>query len=414
MQDTIAPVETWRTRNVWAISLSAFFADLGYQAVLAGLPLYMVFSLHASVALYGLTMALGYGGGSLIAYFGSKLGDRVGHRKLAIIGNLAIPLLSLSALFSSPVAAVGLFCGGWWARNLRTPSRRVMLQRSTTETTRTKAFGFLHSLDIGGGILAAIYLLASLAAGIPYRYIFLGTMAPLIVSTVCLSITSIELNSDPSNPVSQSKAPSSSQGKSFEQRLLLPKSSSSAILAATLLFGFSSYSIGFPVLTAAKESGAADLGVVAFLLFNVVSSATGLASIRFLGRSWIARFHRLGLFGYLPAALGAGLLGAAAGAQLGYGVVLGAVVILGVALGIVETLEPALMSVIRPEGGGGFGLLSAYRSAGLFIGNLVMGLLYSIGADWSYGYAAIVALVGATILLIKAHVIADQVPTSSY
>jgi len=345
-------------------------------------------------------MALGYSGGSLIAYVGSRVGDKIGHRRLAIAGNLAIPLLSLSALFASPPAAVGFFCGGWWARNLRTPSRRVMLQRSTVEVTRTKAFGFLHSLDIGGGILSAIYLLVSLALNVPYEYIFLGTIVPLVISTICLTTTSPELDPIINNERVDSNDATEPYKKRTSQIPSLPKSASGAMLAATLLFGFSSYSIGFPVLTAAKEAHDVALGVVAFLLFNTVSSMTGLLGVRFLGRSWKTRFHNLGLLGYLPAALGAGLLGVAAGAGLGYGVVLGAVVILGIALGIVETLEPSLMSVIRPEGGRGFGLLSAYRSAGLFIGNLAMGLLYTLGADWSYGYAAIVAFAGATILLI--------------
>ena len=395
----------WRNRDVWAISLSAFFADLGYQSVLAGLPLFMVLALHASIALYGLAMALGFGGGSLIAYLGSRLGDRIGHRKVAIIGNSAIPLLSLSALIASPVAAIVFFCAGWWARNLRSPSRRVMLSRSTTERHRTQAFGFLHALDVGGGILAGIYMLVSLGANLPYRYVFLGTAIPLAISTLCLAITSTQLagTQDAARKDSGSTAGSTASDKNRrEPQVSLPHSATVAILAATALFGFSSYSIGFPVLTAAQDSHSHDatLGLLAFVVFNIVSSATGMTLAKYLGSTWYGRFRNLGLLGYLPAAAGATLLGMSAALQLPYLVTLLAVAILGASLGIVETLEPAIMSVIRPDGGSGFGLLSAYRSAGLFVGNLVMGLLYTLGAAWSYGYAAIVALAGALILLI--------------
>ncbi|MCL4448869.1 MAG: MFS transporter [Actinobacteria bacterium] len=407
-----SPAEAnWRSRDVWAISLSAFFADLGYQSVLAGLPLYMVISLHRSIALYGLAMALGYGGGSLIAYAGSKIGDKIGHRKLAIIGNSAIPLLSLSALFASPIAAIGFFCGGWWARNLRSPSRRVMLTQATNRKTRTRAFGFLHSLDIGGGMLAGVYMLAAIAVGISYRYVFLGTIIPLLISTGCLTVTSRHLEGMHKEPVKEPNArPTADLGEasdeepaSLNEQRLLPHRFAIAIFAATLLFGFSSYSIGFPVLTAAKASHNASLGLLAFLFFNGISAATGLIISRFpglIGANWHAAFFNLGLAGYLPAAIGAALLGAAAGAGLGYGVVLLGIAMLGIALGIVETLEPSLMSIIRPGGGSGFGLLAAYRSTGLFIGNLVMGLLYTFGADWSYGYASVVALLGALILLV--------------
>ncbi|MHB8262244.1 MAG: MFS transporter [Acidimicrobiales bacterium] len=389
----------WRSHDVWAISLSAFFADLGYQSVLAGLPLFMVLDLHASVALYGLAMALGFGGGSLIAYLGSRLGDRIGHRKMAIIGNSAIPLLSLSALIASPVAAIVFFCAGWWARNLRTPSRRVMLARSTTEQHRTRAFGFLHSLDVAGGILAGAYMLTSLAAGLPYRYVFLGTAIPLAISTLCLTITSTQLAGK--QDITKKEAHSTSQ-------VSLPRNATVAILAATVLFGFSSYSIGFPVLTAAKGSHDVTLGLFAFLVFNAVSSATGMTLVKYVGSTWHVRFRNLGLLGYIPAAAGATLLGVSAALKLPYIVMLLAIAILGVSLGIVETLEPSIMSVIRPEGGSGFGLLSAYRSGGLFVGNLVMGLLYTLGAAWSYGYAAIVALIGALILLFAASTVKQR------
>ncbi len=463
--------EKWRTHDVWAISLSAFFADLGYQGVLAGLPLFMVITLHASVALYGLAMALGFGGGSLIAYLGSRLGDRIGHRKLAIIGNSAIPLLSLTALVASPVAAITFFCTGWWARNLRSPSRRVMLTKSTTESTRTQAFGFLHALDIGGGIFAGIYMIVSIAEGLSYRYVFLGTIIPLVVSTFCLTITdhgldhspdgqpaphgrsnesgALPANGDASSRIdaetagdpatttttpaadaavaatatttaadtavaatatdtgvtagptgkvvtgSSGKPPTGSSGKP-----MLPRNAILAILAATVLFGFSSYSVGFPILTASRGAHSPALGLVAFLVFNTVSAATGMTLSGYLGSTWHRRFRNLGIFGYLPAAIGAALLGISAALKLPYLVILLSIAILGLSLGIVETLEPSIMSVIRPEGGSGFGLLSAYRSAGLFAGNLIMGLLYTLGAAWSYGYAAIVAFAGASILLL--------------
>ncbi len=475
--------EKWRTHDVWAISLSAFFADLGYQGVLAGLPLFMVITLHASVALYGLAMALGFGGGSLIAYLGSRLGDRIGHRKLAIIGNSAIPLLSLTALVASPVAAITFFCTGWWARNLRSPSRRVMLTKSTTESTRTRAFGFLHALDIGGGIFAGIYMIVSIAEGLSYRYVFLGTIIPLVVSTFCLTITdhgldhspdgqpaphgrsnesgALPANGDASSEIdaetagdpattttttaadaavaatatttaadtavaatatdtgvtagptgkvvtgssgipptgsstsSSGKPPTGSSGKP-----MLPRNAILAILAATVLFGFSSYSVGFPILTASRGAHSPALGLVAFLVFNTVSAATGMTLSGYLGSTWHRRFRNLGIFGYLPAAIGAALLGISAALKLPYLVILLSIAILGLSLGIVETLEPSIMSVIRPEGGSGFGLLSAYRSAGLFAGNLIMGLLYTLGAAWSYGYAAIVAFAGASILLL--------------
>ncbi len=89
--------------------------------MLAGFPLFLVLYLHAPVWLFGLATALSYGGVAVVAYFGGLLGDRTGHRRLALWGNAFIPLLSLSALIPATATAVVLLPPGWWARNLRTP-----------------------------------------------------------------------------------------------------------------------------------------------------------------------------------------------------------------------------------------------------------------------------------------------------
>ena len=89
------------------------------------------------------------------------------------------------------------------------------------------------------------------------------------------------------------------------------------------------------------------------------------------------------------------------GEHLGLAVLLAGVAVIGFALGIVETLEPTAMSMLRSgtRAGRGFGALSAARSFGTFVGNLVMGLLYGVGASVAYGYAAVVAVIAGVIVL---------------
>jgi MFS family permease len=382
----------WRTRDVWAISLSAFFADLGYQSVLAGFPLFLVLVLHQPVWEFGLASALSYGGGSLFSLIGGRLGDRIGHRRLAIAGNAAIPLLSLSALVTSPAAAIGFLTGGWWARNLRTPSRRVMLVEAVPGPEhRNSAFGFLHALDVGGGALAGAYVLIAVFAHVEFRWIFLATVAPLVVST--LSLTRATTGREPVRPAG-APPPAETDGGGA-----LP--GAAALLLAASLYGFTYYSVGFPVLTVAQGGHHLVYGIGAFLLFQAVSAATGYLLGGRLSNQLFGQFMDLGLLGYLAAGAGAVLLAAGYGAGLGVGTLLAGVAVLGFALGVVETLEPSLMSMLRPGrlAGRGFGALSAAWSIGVFVGNLVMGLLYGLGAAWSYGYAAIVALAAAAIML---------------
>ena len=171
----------WVSRNALLIALSAFFADLGYQAVIAGFPILIVVVLKAPVILFGAAMALSYGVGSLIGYAGGRLSDRYSRKKVAVLGNVLIPLLSLSGIAASGVEAVALFAGGWWARNFRSPARRAMMSDLTKASERSRAFGLLNALDISGGILATFYLIAFLLLGIGLRYIFLLTVIPLLV-----------------------------------------------------------------------------------------------------------------------------------------------------------------------------------------------------------------------------------------
>ena len=389
---------SWRNRDVWAISLSAFFADAGYQAVWAGFPLFLVVVLHQPVWEFGVASALAYGGGALFSVAGARLGERIGHRRLALIGNSAIPLLSLSALWVSPAAAIALLCGGWWARNLRSPSRRVMLVEAVPqEADRSSAFGFLHALDVGGGAVAGLYVLASVLAGVAFRWVFLVTLAPLVVSTVTLSRARTGRAATQGARAAQHRAPVTGDEPAPPS---LPGSRS--LLAAAALYGFTYYSVGFPVLTLAERSHHLAYGIGAFLVFQGVSAVTGyLLGSRF-PTGMAGRFVNLGVLGYLSSALGSGTLAVGYAIGLTTPVLMLGVAFLGFALGVVETLEPSVMSVLRPgrQAGRGFGALSAARGLGLVVANLALGFLYALGPAWSYGYAASVAVAAATVILL--------------
>ncbi len=383
----------WRTRDVWAISLSAFFSDTGYQGVLAGFPLFLVLVLHQPVWEFGLASAIAYGGGTLFAWLGALLGDRFGHRRVAIVGNALIPLLSLSALWASPAAAIGLLCAGWWARNLRTPSRRVMLVEAVPdERDRNPVFGFLHALDIGGGALAGVYVLIAVIEHVPFSWIFLGSVLPLAVATFFLTRATTGRRAPAGTPAEE---------ESPDQAAARPLPGAVPLLAAAAVYGFTYYSVGFPILTTAQGSGHLAVGMGAFLLFNAVSAVTGYFAGPRLGSRIADRFRDLGVFGYLFSVIGAALLAAGYAAHLTTVALMAGVAALGFALGIVETVEPSLMSVLRPgrQAGRGFGALTAARSAGLFLGNLIMGFLYGLGADWAYGYAALVGTAAVIIML---------------
>ncbi|MEM3711631.1 MAG: MFS transporter, partial [Thermoprotei archaeon] len=79
-----------------------------------------------------------------------------------------------------------------------------------------------------------------------------------------------------------------------------------------------------------------------------------------------------------------------------------AVAVVGMGVGVTETYEPSLTShlVDIAEESTGMGLLSAYRSLGLFIANTVMGVLFGVNQFYSYVFATLLAILACATLLV--------------
>ncbi|MDG7007813.1 MAG: MFS transporter [Nitrososphaerota archaeon] len=381
----------WLSRDVLLLSLSAFFADMGYQAVTAVFPLLIVISLGQPAYVYGLLLALAYGVGSGFSLIGGKLGDRYGRKKLALLGNLLIPLMSVSVLFSNVAVVGALFVFGWWARYFRTPTRRAWLVEVSDPAHRSKIFGFLHALDVGGGMIAVAYSIVLVLAGTPLDQIVLVTAIPLLVSSFTLTLAGTRPH--PNYAASKPEEKGQPEGQERTNRFVFRW-----LLISATLFGFSYYALGFPIVTVAESQGSAVLGILTFGIYLGVSAFAGylLGSVR--GRR---PFRTLWSLGYLLAAVSSLVIGASY--LLNYGLslyYLGAAG-LGFATGSVETFEPVITSVLVKSGrlSSGLGRLSSSRAVGLFVSNIVMGAIFTFSQFGSYLYAAATAVVAAVILV---------------
>ena len=440
---------SWLSSNVFFIAFSAFFADLGYQAVLVIFPIFLVLYLHSSIIYFGIASAISYGIGTFFGYFGGIAGDKFGHKKIAIIGNLFIPLLSFTGFSIYPAEAVALFSAGWWARNFRSPSRRVLLSRSVFREFYGKAFGFLHALDEAGGFFAGIYVLILFAYHAPIKYILIITIIPLLLSTFCIILISEKklinnpdvnkndinnknknnnldikidnnkniadnnlISNDNSNQISKIQNNGIAENKELnkinkldikndENKYLNNKEHNlnnnlfKRILIATSLYGFSSFSFGFPILTIAQSSKNDELGILSYIVFFAFTSLTGLVA----GRTILKTVKKLG-FGYLLTFIGSAGMAFIFAFSLNPLLYYIALAFLGISLGFIETSEPTAISIIskNDKRGKSMGSLTAARSIGIFGGNIIMGLLYSVGADYSYLYAGILSLVASLII----------------
>lgn len=387
-------------RDAWLLCFSAFFADLGYQGVTALFPLYLVFHLHAPLYAYGIVTAIAFGGGAFIAYLGGIAGDRLDKKAVSIAGNTFIPLMALAGLAHTLWLSALLFILGWWARYFRSPPRRALLVNVTPPEQRGHAFGVLHALDIGGGMLSALFALLALWRHVAIGTVMLYSVAPLVVSTMLLFFVRRTV-------VYSSRTPGAATGSMRAP----PRTLLIALLVSATLYGFSFYNLGFPILSAAAGHAGSgyEWGVLAYVVYLGVSAVSGYA----LGVRRASAVRSLWLLGYLPSALGSGFIGVCELMHWQQTAFYAAIALLGFGMGAVETFEPTLVSavMVHTRLGRGMGFLSVSRAVGQFLSNLIMGLLFSLGPAVPYLYAfasaALAALVFGSVELVRSSEVPD-------
>ena len=384
----------WISRDGLLLSLSAFFADLGYQGVTALYPLYLVLVLKQSPFTYGLITGLSFGIGSLFASFGGRLGDRFPKKLVIIAGNLGILLLAFSGLSRIIWISGLLFMSGWWFRYLRSPARRALLVQVTQPQYRAKVFGFLHALDIGGGLLSVVIALLLLICNINAGHIIAFAAIPILISTlVLLPVGSSKLypvEIKPSvEPVSEEHA-----SKQLQHRQVLFH----AILTAAALYGFSFYNLGFPVLSAAKRSGVMEYGLAAYGLYLAVSAISGWL----LGSANMKGLRPLWKWGFIPSSLASLSIAIDIYLHAGMWLFFAGIAVLGMGMGAVETYEPAMTATLATTGtiSSGMGSLSVARSVGQFGSNFIMGTLFVLNQSYAYIFAAAAVGLAAIVLAI--------------
>ncbi|MCG3108974.1 hypothetical protein L3N51_01264 [Metallosphaera sp. J1] len=358
--------------DVYKISFSAFFADLGYQAVVASFPIILVFQFHLPVYIYGIVESVSYGVGLIFSFLGGALADRYGSRRVAIFGNLLITLLSFTGLAQNSLEAIGLFLSGWFMRNFRSPARRTMLVQVTSEDERSRAFAILHSLDFLGGLIAVVYLSLGLYLRLSFAEILPFTAIPILLSSFFLFLT----------------RPREGGGGRRSGKVL------GAVALASLLFGISTYSPGFPIITVTQSTSQVYLGTLTYGFF--LGSSSGFAMV--LSRVRMRDYLGLTLGYLVTATASAGFIFLFPFREIG---LYPMAILLGVGSALAETFEPSLVSKVAGQNvGTGMGILSLSRGLGYFVGNSLMGLLYSLSYVYAYAFASLVALGSMVIILV--------------
>ena len=380
-------------RGVWALGFVSMFMDISSEMIHSLLPLFLVGTLGASVALVGLIEGIAEATAAITKVFSGWLSDRIGKRKLLAVigyglGALTKPVFPLAA---TPLAIFGARMADRVGKGIRGAPRDALVADITPPEIRGAAFGLRQSLDTIGaftGPLIAIALMFMLAGDI--RGVFAWAIVPAVIAVVLL-IVGVE---EPVRPAGTAPVPPPIRWA--EVRAIGAPYWRVVVLG--VVFTMARFSEAFLVLRAS------DLGVTAALVPGVmVAMNLVYAAVSAPAGSLSDRLdRRLILLAGLVVLITADLILAFASNIPG---LLVGVAFWGLHMGLTQGLLAAMVVDTAPARlrGTAFGLFNLATGFSLLAASGVAGLLWStLGASTTFlaggGFATLAAVLLAVMI----------------
>ena len=176
-------------RGVWAVGFVSMFMDISSEMIHSLLPVFLVGTLGASVALVGLIEGVAEASASITKVFSGWLSDRLGKRKLLAVlgyglGALCKPIFPLAV---TPVEVLGARFADRVGKGIRGAPRDALVADITAPGARGAAFGLRQALDTFGAFLGpvmAIILMGILAGDM--RAVFAWAVVPAIIAVLLI------------------------------------------------------------------------------------------------------------------------------------------------------------------------------------------------------------------------------------
>ena len=196
-------------RNVWILGLTSLLTDASSEMVAAILPLYALYFLQTSPAMFGVVDGLQRGGASLVKLAAGWFTDRSQrHKSVAAAGYLASAVSKLGLLLApgGASALTALVVLDRLGKGIRTSPRDAIISLSVPRGALASAFGVHRALDTTGamlGPLLAFLVLRWIADG--YDVVFAISLALALVGVAALVLfvdTSVIGAARPAEPLS--------------------------------------------------------------------------------------------------------------------------------------------------------------------------------------------------------------------
>lgn len=269
-------------RNVWAVSVTSFLADVSSEMILNLLPLFLTNILGVRTSVIGLIEGVAEAIASLLKLVSGWLSDRLGSRKWLAVAGYTISALS-KPLFYGAETWTRVALARWSDRagkGIRTAPRDALVADSTPFAQRGLAFGFHRASDTAGamvGLVVALGVVWLLQQGSvqlqesTFRSLVLLSLVPAFLAVLVLIVGTREVSVHGAK--SRPRVGWRTLGRPFLVFLLIVG-----------LFDLGNSSDAFLILRA-QERGLSVTGILAMLItfnliYTLVSTPAGALSDR--------------------------------------------------------------------------------------------------------------------------------------
>jgi MFS family permease len=372
---------------VLALGLVSLLTDVSSEMIYPLLPLFLTTVLGAGQTFVGLVEGVAESAASLTKLWSGWLSDRLGKRKVLVVGGYTFSSLTrpLIAFALVPWHVLAIRFADRLGKGLRTSPRDALIAASTEPGIRGRAYGFHRSMDHLGAVAGPALAFGLMALlGTRLRTIFLLAAIPGLLSVLILILWVKEIQIERPTSGYAPRRPMHLDGQLLR------------FLLVVTLFTLGNSSDAFLLLRAQEVGVAVPHLPLLWMFFHVIKAGTGLPG----GILSDVRGRRGAIIaGWLVYAL----------AYLGFGAatqtwqIWALFAVYGLHFGLTEGVERALIADLVPADhrASAFGAYHFCIGIAALPSSLLMGFLYQrLGAPVAFTTGALLAALAAFLLLV--------------
>jgi MFS family permease len=372
--------------TVRALGWTSFFTDLSSEAIYPLLPSFLIRELGGSAISVGLIDGFANAVAAIVRLPSGAVSDWLGRRPLVLFGyGLSALVRPLMGLVASPLGAVAVRAADRFGKGIRSAPRDALVADLVEPAIRGRAFGHIRTMDHAGAaigpLVAMLFLLVFPGRE---RTLFLLAVLPGLVTFAV--IWRFVRDAPARTPIAARTA-------------LTPQLDRRQwpLLAAVAVWALGASSEQFLLMRAAELGVPAALVPLVWLGVSLAKSGTAMYAGRLADRWQPQRTLAIGWLLFAAAYGGLAVSGHLAA-------VLPLMAIVGVAYGLAEPAERAVVSLLAAEGrqGSAFGWYTLVQGLMALPAGLLAGWLWQqgpYGPAWAFGATATLATLACGMLV---------------